>query len=575
MSVRTVINKGPSDNRIDIIILGDGYTASEINTTYNSHVNTLTDYLFSGGLLSQPFGRYVEYFNVHVVDVVSLESGADNPNAGIARDTALNASFNFDGETDRLLYVDHGITVSTMNTALSGTGIGAEMRFVTINEAKYGGGGGYFAAYAGGNVSALEVALHELGHSFANLADEYGGNASTYTGPDPLAVNVTTDSTGAKWSNWIGYNQEGIGVIGAYEGGRYFDAGVYRPSISSKMRDLDKPFDAISREAFILEFYKYVDPLDSYSYSTTTGPLVDIETLSVTPIDTDIIKLEWFVDGASVKTGVTSLSVSDLNLSLGTHTISAKAFDPTDWVRADRSSLEQNVDWTVTITKPPGFATKELITKIYTGYYNRAPDPEGLAYWIGRSDAGMSAADIAQSYSVQPESTANYPYLVNPTLEGTTGFITAVYANLFNRAPDVEGLLYWISQLEAGRPVGSMILDIINGAVTAPDKTILDNKVIAGIDWATDAAADAGFTYNGLAAASARAVLAGINENTSSVDAARTATDAFFAFNNPPVEQVVDFVYLATAPGEALSLVNMENQVETVGQIDDVFYAVA
>ena len=96
------------------------------------------------------------------------------------------------------------------------------MKLVTVNDTKYGGSGGSFAVYAGGNSSAPELAMHELGHSFSNLADEYEGNTGAYFGPEPAEVNVTKDAGGAKWSHWLGYEQPGIGTIGAYEGGRYY-----------------------------------------------------------------------------------------------------------------------------------------------------------------------------------------------------------------------------------------------------------------------------------------------------------------------------------------------------------------
>lgn len=192
-------------------------------------------------------------------------------------------------------------------------------------------------------------------------------------------------------------------------------------------------------------------------------------------------------------------------------------------------SGEDLVDVLLEIINLPVDPVKELISQIYVGYFNRAPDPEGFAYWIGRYNDGMSAAAIAQSYSVQAESTSNYPYLANPGSVSSTNFITAVYANLFNRTPDAEGLAYWESQLASGGAVGPMILDIINGAVTAPDKTILNNKVAAGIDWVSDAEIISEFVYNTAAATNAHSVVAGVDVTAASVTAAADATDTFFA----------------------------------------------
>ena len=57
---------------------------------------------------------------------------------------------------------------------------------------------------------------------------------------------------------------------------------------------------------------------------------------------------------------------------------------------------------------------QEAITALYVGYFDRAPDPAGLEYWSGRLNAGMSLAEIALSFSVQPEATSEYPYLAVP-----------------------------------------------------------------------------------------------------------------------------------------------------------------
>ena len=354
MSVRTISSRGPSSNRVDIVFLGDGYTAGQLAADYTGDAQKLVDYLFSGNLLTQPFGRYKEFFNIHLIDVVSAESGADNPGDGTVRNTALDSSYFFDGATERLLYVNGAKADAAVAAGLNGTGIDAEMRFVVVNDAKYGGGGGKYAVYAGDNASSLEVAVHEVGHSFAGLADEYGGNTTwgRYNGAEPVEVNVTTDATGAKWSRWIGYDQPGIGLIGSFEGGRYFDLGVYRPSDDSKMRSLGQPFDAISREAFVLKFYELVDPLDSWIGQGQTGPLVDIPTLWVQPISGEIIDVNWSVNGTRVALDTPTLSLAQLGLGPGTYTITAVAADNTDWVRADRSSLEQTVSWTVQLTKP-------------------------------------------------------------------------------------------------------------------------------------------------------------------------------------------------------------------------------
>ncbi len=261
----TLVDNGPSSNRVDIVFLGDGYTAADHTAgTYTTDINSYLGYMFSNTANTDPFYRYRNYFNVHSIDVFSNESGADKPLDGIYVDTALDASYSWGGGVERLLYVSTSKANAARNAGLSGASFSAEMQFVTVNDAKYGGGGGSYAVYSGGNGSAYEVAMHEMGHSFDNLADEYGGYPGPYAGGEPSEINVSTFSNGAKWSQWLGYNQPGIGVIGAYEGARYYDTGLYRPSNNSKMRSLNRPFDAVSREKIILDIYALVDPLDAW-----------------------------------------------------------------------------------------------------------------------------------------------------------------------------------------------------------------------------------------------------------------------------------------------------------------------
>jgi hypothetical protein len=355
----TIVNNGKSDNRVDMVFLGDGYTSTDLAAgTYDQHVNSYVNYLFSDSLNSDPFFRYRNYFNIHKIDVVSNESGADAPPEGVLRDTALDASYYFDGLTERLLYIDQAKADRVRDRALDTAGFSAELQYVTINDSRYGGGGGAYATYAGGNEFATEVALHETGHTFGNLADEYDGFTELYTGAEPIEANATTDPTGAKWAYWQGYNQPGIGPIGAYNGGRYYNDGIYRPSENSKMRSLYQPFDAISREQLILKIYDLVKPLDRWLDNRTL--LTNPDELFVDVVDETVIDLEWFINGNRIgNPGGDRLNLTALGYGAGDYVVSARAFDPTGfdpmngWVRKDQSKLEQRITWNVKLTADP------------------------------------------------------------------------------------------------------------------------------------------------------------------------------------------------------------------------------
>ncbi len=344
----TVLDNGPASNRVNVVFLGDGYTASQIETTYVADIDKYLNHMFYEN--QDPFTRYEKFFNVYRINVVSNESGADVPPQNIYRDTALDAKYYFDGVTDRLLYVSESKANTALNNGLAGSGITADMKLVTVNDTRYGGGGGNYAVFAGGNSSAPEIALHESGHSFSGLADEYSYSSTTYTGPEPSQVNVTKDPTGAKWSQWLGYvdpDHPGLGAVGAYEGAMYNDYGIYRPTIDSKMRSLGVAFNAVSREKIILDIYRQVKPIDS-SFGNT-GTLTNPQSLWIDVVDTNVIKVEWSVDG-NVVPGATLENFDPLRLAPGLHTVTARAYDDTPWVRLENTLLSQTIDWSVDIT---------------------------------------------------------------------------------------------------------------------------------------------------------------------------------------------------------------------------------
>jgi len=345
-NVKTLINNGSSDNRVDIVVVGDGYRNAELDT-FRTHVNNFFDYFSSGGSLAQPFHRYRNFFNLHVVDVSSSQSGADDPNSGKSVDTALDASYLGDGVTDRLLTIDSGKAETIVNNALNGSGFNPEMRVALVNSSKYGGSGGLYAVGAGDNAYSWEIILHELGHSFAQLADEYVYYPEvTYTGSEPSAVNLTIDPNGAKWSAWLGYKQPGIGVIGVYEGGAYGEYDLYRPSMDSKMRSLSKPFDAVAREAIIHQIYSHVDPIDSTS--VPGGTKQNLNRLRANVVDPKVVDLDWRINGRLVDAGSILRLSQFVTPTFGADIkVKATARDATRWVRTDKHLVRQNVTWTI------------------------------------------------------------------------------------------------------------------------------------------------------------------------------------------------------------------------------------
>jgi hypothetical protein len=348
-SYTTLVQNGPASNRVNIVFLGDGYTADQIDTEYVQHIDAILSHFFDAG--QDPFPRYRNFFNVYCVNVVSNESGADALPLGILRDTALDASYFYMGGPERLLYVDEDKAWAALNNGLAGSGITPNIRLVTVNDTRYGGGGGAFTVFAGGNANAGELALHETGHSFSDLADEYGDGSSTYPGPEPSEVNITKDPCGTKWNQWLGY-VDSLGTVGAYEGAGYYQYGLYRPTSTSKMRALGKPFNAVCREKIVQDIYGIVDPLDDYLHAA--GTLVDPNSLWVDTVDPNVIQVAWYVDDVLVTAAAgETFRLSDYGYGAGMYDVVARAFDSTDWVRSGLDALEQTVEWEVELTPEP------------------------------------------------------------------------------------------------------------------------------------------------------------------------------------------------------------------------------
>lgn len=355
----TIVDNGPPANRVDLVCVGDGYTAGQLDL-YATHVENAV----AGLLAAEPFQSYASLFNVHRVDVVSNESGVDNdPVLGIERDTALDMAF-WCENIERLLCVD--VEKATMH-ALAAPDI--DQIFAVANSIMYGGAGytdSDLATYSGGNGAAAELALHELGHSHGDLADEYDySNGNVYTGPEPEEPNVSIyDAAGmadlnTKWAGWLGHTDDEFnGLVYTYEGAYYHEFGVYRPTATSRMRSLGRPFNLPSVESLILEIYRIVDPIDDCSPSGTV--LEGWETVWVDPADpaSHALSIQWAVDGVPLVGAVgDSLDLSAYDFTAGLHSLSVTVVDPTPLVRDEAARAElmtQTVSWQLQIAEPTG-----------------------------------------------------------------------------------------------------------------------------------------------------------------------------------------------------------------------------
>ena len=339
-----VVDNGASSNRIDVLYLGDGYTSSQLSTLA-THVTSGYTYLTS----QEPWASYAGYLNIWRVDVISTQSGADDPINGVYVNTALDSSYMWDGYTDRLLY-SSSTKVYDAATLVPAT----DTILVTVNHTKYGGGGGSFSVYAGGNATAVDIALHELGHSFGGLADEYHySDGSTYSGGELSQVNVTKynkaylQANNHKWYYWIGLR--GIDV---FEGAQYYQYGKFRPHNNCEMKALTNAFCAVCEEEQILDIYRIVRPIDSVVPPTnpTIGPGQSQVFTVATPTCATLVTT-WFLDGVPQAVAGPSFQVFANLLTPGPHSVTVQVADTTSKVLNDPTGLlTDQRSWILTVT---------------------------------------------------------------------------------------------------------------------------------------------------------------------------------------------------------------------------------
>lgn len=171
-------------------------------------------------------------------------------------------------------------------------------------------------------------------------------------------------------------------------------------------------------------------------------------------------------------------------------------------------------------------SSADSVAQLYAGYLSRAPDPAGAAYWTAQLQGGASLDQVSQAFAAQTEAASQSAFLANPDVTDATavkGFVDAIYSNLFSRAADADGEAYWTAQLQSGAStIGGAVLSIASGA-QGSDLVAISNKV------AVANYLDAQIVSNNVAFSmdSAKAAMAAVTSDPSSVTAAQSIVDAY------------------------------------------------
>ena len=240
-----LLKSGTAEECIDIAIVAEGYTAEEMDI-FMRDARTACEEIFR----YEPFASHKQRFNVVAVKLASKQSDVSVPQEDVWRQTALNSNFH-------TFYSPRYLTTNSVHLIHDSlAGVDYEHLIILANTDTYGGGGIYnsYTLTTAHNPQFKPVVVHEFGHSFGALADEYFYEQADHTentyklGYEPWEQNITTlVDFESKWKDMLDKRtkipteptdkRKENYTVGVYEGGGYITKGMYRPAVVCRMRD--------------------------------------------------------------------------------------------------------------------------------------------------------------------------------------------------------------------------------------------------------------------------------------------------------------------------------------------------
>jgi len=234
---------GNSAEKGDIVILPEGYTEHEMNK-FKEDCKRFAGYLFN----ATPFRENKDKFNVWGVEAPSDDSGTDIPREKIWKKTILNTNF-YTFDLERYL-----MTADNKSVRDLAANAPYDQIYILVNTGEYGGGSIYnhYSVCASDNKYSEYIFVHEFGHGFVSLADEYYTSDVAYKDfypldIEPLDPNLTTlVDFNSKWKDLVADSipiptpsiEKYKNSVGAFEGGGYMAEGIYRPMMDCTMKSI-------------------------------------------------------------------------------------------------------------------------------------------------------------------------------------------------------------------------------------------------------------------------------------------------------------------------------------------------
>ena len=375
----SLLYNGSVNKFINLVILSDGYTSAEL-TKFKTDATAFMNYFFT----QSPFSNYKNYFNVFTVNVPSNQSGVIHPHtASDCGDdvTVTNPDIYFKSTMDyagihRLIVANFSI----INTTLNNNFPQWDLVLILVNTTKYGGSGGTYSV-ATTDPSSGDVAIHEIGHSFGNLRDEYYPGASYMV--EQTNTSKQSHANLVRWKDWLGINSSGVYQFSE-------DTTWHRPHQNCKMRYTGAPFCPYCNELVIEKIHAITNAIDSYTPTPTTFTVatkkISFSLTTLKPIP-NTLKITWMLDGSDYAKNTDTLSLDSSLLTNGTHTLVAAVIDTTTSVKAitHATSHIYFVQWTINnLTSNISISTQQYKT-IVSAYPNPFSDNITISYTLEKT----------------------------------------------------------------------------------------------------------------------------------------------------------------------------------------------
>ncbi len=397
--VDTLYKTGPLDNRINVVILGDGFTEEQL-PKFAEEAKKFADFFLG----YDPYDHYRSYFNFFAIRTPSVESGVTNP--GTAPDAykdqpvgTKNTFFgcSFGPAIHRLVEVTkHDVLQNLLATRFPMY----DLVVVLVNTTFYGGSGGSISVHTL-HGQANTIGVHEIGHTFSHLNDEY------WAGPGygREAANMTLESSTVRvrWKNWL--NEFNIGI---YKHGDTGDAALWhKPGNGTCLMEyLNQEFCAVCREATVETLLKQVNPIEKAEPAPGSVVTVnDPQTFKIgllTP-NPNTLQVQWTVNDEPLAGTGAQITLTPTQAPDGAVLV-ASVFDSTaisryDGARADRT---RKVEWILKSSTPDVFRIKVSSDTICAG------EEVTLSAYGCRGTLSWPGGVTGNSIKVKPGQTTKY-----------------------------------------------------------------------------------------------------------------------------------------------------------------------